>query len=53
MDDARGLFLGMPHGTTPAAMATNKIILISALISLLKVSNLDLFFALPVFEAFA
>ena len=23
MDDVRGLFLGMPHGTTPAAV-TNK-----------------------------
>ena len=24
MDDIRGLFLGMPHGTTPAAVTTNK-----------------------------
>ena len=24
MDDVRGLFLGMPHGTTPAAVTTNK-----------------------------
>ena len=24
MDDVRGLFLGMPHGTTPAAKTTNK-----------------------------
>ena len=23
MDDVRGLFLGMPHGTTPAAVTTN------------------------------
>ena len=24
MDDVWGLFLGMPHGTTPAAVTTNK-----------------------------
>ena len=24
MDDVRGLFLGLPHGTTPAAVTTNK-----------------------------
>ena len=24
MDDVRGFFLGMPHGTTPAAETTNK-----------------------------
>ena len=24
MDDVRGLFLGMPHGTKPAAVTTNK-----------------------------
>ena len=24
MDDVRGLFLGMPHGTTPATVKTNK-----------------------------
>ena len=24
MDDVRGSFLGLPHGTTPAAMTTNK-----------------------------
>ena len=24
MEDLRGLFLGMPHGTTPAAVTTNK-----------------------------
>ena len=24
MDDVRGLFLGMPHGKTPAAVTTNK-----------------------------
>ena len=24
MDDARGYFLGPPHGTTPAAVITNK-----------------------------
>ena len=24
MDDVRGLFLGMPHGTTPAAVTINK-----------------------------
>ena len=24
MDDVRGLFLGMPHGTTPAVVTTNK-----------------------------
>ena len=28
MDDVRGLFLGMPHGTTPAAVTTNKNIII-------------------------
>ena len=25
MDDVRGRFLGLPHGTTPAAVTTNKI----------------------------
>ena len=25
MDDARGDFLGLPHGTTPAAVIANKI----------------------------
>ena len=29
MDDVRGLFLQMPHGTTPAAVTTNKIIMSS------------------------
>ena len=29
MDDVRGLFLGMPHGTTPAAVTTNKNIIMS------------------------
>ena len=29
MDDVRGLFLGMPHGTTPAAV-TNKYIIMSS-----------------------
>ena len=29
MDDGRGLFLGMPHGTTPAAVTTNKNIIMS------------------------
>ena len=24
MDDVRGHFLGLPHGTTPAAVTTNK-----------------------------
>ena len=24
MDDVRGCFLGLPHGTTPAAVTTNK-----------------------------
>ena len=24
MDDVRGLFLGIPHGTTPPAVTTNK-----------------------------
>ena len=24
MDDVRGRFLGLPHGTTPAAVTTNK-----------------------------
>ena len=28
MDDVRSLFLGMPHGTTPAAVTTNKNIII-------------------------
>ena len=31
MDDVRGLFLGMPHGTTPAAVTTNKNIIMSSL----------------------
>ena len=26
MDDVRGCFLGLPHGTTPAAVTTNKIL---------------------------
>ena len=30
MDDVRGLFLRMPHGTTPAAVTTNKNIIISS-----------------------
>ena len=30
MDDERGLFLGMPHGTTPAAVTTNKNIIMSS-----------------------
>ena len=30
MDDVRGLFLGMPHGTTPAAVTTNKDIIMSS-----------------------
>ena len=30
MNDVRGLFLGMPHGTTPAAVTTNKNIIISS-----------------------
>ena len=30
MDDVRGLFLRMPHGTTPAAVTTNKIIIYSS-----------------------
>ena len=30
MDDFRGLFLGMPHGTTPAAVTTNKNIIMSS-----------------------
>ena len=25
MADVRGLFLGLPHGTTPAAVTTNKL----------------------------
>ena len=29
MDDVGGLFLGMPHGTTPAAVTTNKNIIMS------------------------
>ena len=29
MDDIRGLFLGMPHGTPPAAVTTNKNIIVS------------------------
>ena len=29
MDDVRGLFLGMPHGTTPVAVTTNKNIIMS------------------------
>ena len=30
MDDVRGLFLRMPHGTTPAAVTTNKNIIMSS-----------------------
>ena len=30
MDDVRGLFLGMPHGTTPAAVTKNKNIIMSS-----------------------
>ena len=30
MDDVRGHFLGMPHGTTPAAETTNKNIIMSS-----------------------
>ena len=30
MDDVRGLFLGMPHGTTPTAVTTNKTIIVSS-----------------------
>ena len=30
MDDVRGLFLGMPHDTTPAAVTTNKTIIMRA-----------------------
>ena len=30
MDDVRGLFLGMPHGTTTAAVTTNKNIIMSS-----------------------
>ena len=30
MDDARGLFLRVPHRTTPAAVATNKNIIMSS-----------------------
>ena len=30
MDDVRGLFLGMPHGTIPAAVTTNKNIIMSS-----------------------
>ena len=30
MDDVRGLFLGLPHGTTPAAVTTNKKIKMSS-----------------------
>ena len=30
MNDVRGLFLAMPHGTTPAAVTTNKNIIISS-----------------------
>ena len=31
MDDVRGRFLGLPHGTTPAAVTTNKNIKMSSL----------------------
>ena len=30
MDDVRGRFLGLPHGTTPAAVATNRNIKMSS-----------------------
>ena len=30
MDDVRGRFLGLPHGTTPAAVTTNKNIKMSS-----------------------
>ena len=33
MDDVRGLFLGMPHGTTPAAVTTSKSIIMSSFMS--------------------
>ena len=33
MDDVRDLFLGMPHGTTPAAVTTNKNIIMSSFVS--------------------
>ena len=31
MDDVRGLFLGIPHGTKPAAVTTNKNIIMSSI----------------------
>ena len=33
MDDVRGLFLGMPNGTTPAAVTTNKNIIMCSFMS--------------------
>ena len=36
MDDVRGRFLGLPHGTTPAAVTTNKNIKMSSFKSSLK-----------------
>ena len=30
MEDVRGLFLGMPHCTTPAAVTTNKNVIVSS-----------------------
>ena len=30
MDDVLGRFLGMPHGTTPSAVTTNKNIMLSS-----------------------
>ena len=36
MDDVRGLFLGMPHGTTPAAVTTNKNIIMLTPVLLYK-----------------
>ena len=30
MDDVRSIILGMPHGTTPAAVTTNKNIIMSS-----------------------
>ena len=39
MDDVRGLFLGTPHGTTPAAVTTNKDIIMSSFKSSWDIQN--------------
>ena len=42
MDDVRGRFLGLPHGTTPAAVTTNKNIKMSSFKSSENIQKKDL-----------